>query len=335
MEANNSGMQTNDAHFLLKKEFVRYISELLYLLTGTHFISAFLYYDYMPLFFISLGYVALNVLSLILIRIIPPVYVKKCIKVYLFFLLGLLLPHTIECLSYGNASMLIWFIVIPVFLHSVYPEKPAHFWVAIFVALLTALILLAFALHWAKSYFGWKETELLTKSGIGEVKSYLLNAFSTLLFVCRCIYFQHSCNKLKIKALKDTAGIREKAKTDNSPVQSHEEKYKYSEIFKQIEAYFEKQKPYLKANFKIDKMAYDLNINHYYLSKAIKMNRNTNFSAYVNYCRVEHAKKMIRENEGKYTLEYIYLKSGFKSQPVFNAAFKQIEGVVPSEWAKQ
>ncbi|MDR0542141.1 MAG: AraC family transcriptional regulator [Dysgonamonadaceae bacterium] len=122
--------------------------------------------------------------------------------------------------------------------------------------------------------------------------------------------------------------------TDNLSIRNYEEEYKYSEIFRQIEHYFEKEKPYLQANFKIGKMAHDLNINHSYLSKAIRINGNVNFNDYVNRARVEFAKKMIKKNENKYTLEYIYLMSGFKSQPIFNTAFKAQEGVTPSEYMK-
>jgi AraC-like DNA-binding protein len=59
-----------------------------------------------------------------------------------------------------------------------------------------------------------------------------------------------------------------------------------------------------------------------------------NFVNFVNYYRIETAKTLIRSNSSKYTLEYIYLSSGFKSQSAFNTSFKLQEKVTPSIWAK-
>ena len=106
-------------------------------------------------------------------------------------------------------------------------------------------------------------------------------------------------------------------------------------IYEQIVAYFETKQPYLNANFKIGRMAHDLNINTVYLAKAIRLKQNMNFNNFVNFYRIEKAKELIRNTASKYTLEYIYLSSGFKSQSSFNTAFKLKEGITPSVYVQR
>jgi AraC-like DNA-binding protein len=60
-----------------------------------------------------------------------------------------------------------------------------------------------------------------------------------------------------------------------------------------------------------------------------------NYTFFVNTFRIKHVKKLIAQNtHNRFTLEYIYLSSGFKNQSTFNKVFKQIEGVTPSEYYK-
>ncbi len=97
-------------------------------------------------------------------------------------------------------------------------------------------------------------------------------------------------------------------------VSENREEHKYEKIYKQIIEYIENKEPYLNPNFRITQMGYDLDINVAYLTKAIRQNKDINFNNLINHYRIERAKKLIQTNTSKYTLEYIYMSSGFKSQ---------------------
>jgi AraC-like DNA-binding protein len=109
---------------------------------------------------------------------------------------------------------------------------------------------------------------------------------------------------------------------------------KYEKIYNLIVEYFENKQPYLRPNFTLANMANDLNINTAYLSEVISIKKNTNFNNFVNFYRVNKVKEMIRNNP-QYTLQYIYLSSGFSSQSSFNRVFKLQEGITPSEYASK
>jgi YesN/AraC family two-component response regulator len=110
---------------------------------------------------------------------------------------------------------------------------------------------------------------------------------------------------------------------------------KYSELYENLLNYFETQKPYMNPELNIAHLSIVLKTNNAYISKAIQINRNINFSTFVNTYRINKVKEMIKENQSKYTLEYIYISSGFRNQSTFNKIFKSIEGITPSEYYKK
>jgi YesN/AraC family two-component response regulator len=81
-------------------------------------------------------------------------------------------------------------------------------------------------------------------------------------------------------------------------------------------------------------LATALNTNIAYISKAIHLRRDVNFSALINYYRIEKVKQMMQSSSNKYTFEYIATASGFRNLSTFNKAFKDIEGLTPSAYSK-
>jgi AraC-like DNA-binding protein len=109
---------------------------------------------------------------------------------------------------------------------------------------------------------------------------------------------------------------------------------KYKKIYRQIVTYLEEQALYLDPEFSSTRMAQDLNINISYLSKAIQLHSGMNFNRLVNSYRINKVKETLSTNLQSYTMQYIYMSSGFKSQSAFNKAFKMQEGITPSEYIK-
>jgi YesN/AraC family two-component response regulator len=131
-------------------------------------------------------------------------------------------------------------------------------------------------------------------------------------------------------------GYREqlnKSKDKIKMVETSDEKN--NRLYDTILNYFETNKPYINPDFDIAQLAIALNSNTSYISKAIKMNGDLNFNAFVNTYRMNKIKEMIQEHNSKFTLEYIYASSGFKNQSTFNKVFKSIEGITPSEYYKK
>lgn len=105
------------------------------------------------------------------------------------------------------------------------------------------------------------------------------------------------------------------------------------EIFEKIEYFMIEKQPYKDPGFNISKLAAELNMNSNYISKAIRQNNFPNFNNYLNIYRINHVKKLLKENDlEKITLMYIYTEAGFSNQSTFNRVFKQIEKITPSEY---
>ncbi|WP_420601756.1 helix-turn-helix domain-containing protein [Flagellimonas sp.] len=70
-------------------------------------------------------------------------------------------------------------------------------------------------------------------------------------------------------------------------------------------------------------------------SEVINQYAKRNFNDFVNYYRVQEAKKMLLDDENsKYTISAIAFDSGFSSLSSFNGAFKKFEGITPSAYRK-
>ncbi|MBO9692931.1 AraC family transcriptional regulator [Chryseobacterium sp.] len=94
-------------------------------------------------------------------------------------------------------------------------------------------------------------------------------------------------------------------------------------------------KLYKDPDIEISKIGLELGVSYSYLSKVIRLKGFNNFNHYINTYRINYVKKLLQESDlEKMTLMYIYSEAGFKNQSTFNRAFKQIEGVTPSEYIK-
>jgi AraC-like DNA-binding protein len=70
-------------------------------------------------------------------------------------------------------------------------------------------------------------------------------------------------------------------------------------------------------------------------SSVINQYSKRNFNNFINYHRVQHAKKMLSNTENdKFTISSIAFDTGFSSLSSFNSAFKKFEGVTPSSFRK-
>ncbi|MCX7954915.1 MAG: helix-turn-helix domain-containing protein [Bacteroidales bacterium] len=119
-----------------------------------------------------------------------------------------------------------------------------------------------------------------------------------------------------------------------------QKKYKLTEVeieenYKKILEYLEKEKPYLDPTINLTKFSSALNACSHNISLTINTKFNMNFFDFINYYRIEEAKKILNMYDvGKYSLENIYQECGFNSKSAFYRAFKKFTGITPTDYLK-
>ena len=93
----------------------------------------------------------------------------------------------------------------------------------------------------------------------------------------------------------------------------------------------EAQKLYQNSNLKVTDLATALGTNRRAVSDCINSQKGCTFTQFVNIYRVEHAKRVMRQNPNKKVAD-IYLESGFANEGSFFRTFKAVTGMTPKEW---
>ena len=96
---------------------------------------------------------------------------------------------------------------------------------------------------------------------------------------------------------------------------------------------FEKEKIYRNPDLRITHISESLQTNRTYISKLINEEFEMNFNQFVNNFRINEAKKLLEEDNGKVSsMELIAEKSGFGSFNSFTRVFKNITGTTPGNF---
>ncbi|MDZ7319119.1 MAG: helix-turn-helix domain-containing protein [candidate division KSB1 bacterium] len=127
------------------------------------------------------------------------------------------------------------------------------------------------------------------------------------------------------------AGIKEKPKYAQSRL-TREASEKY---LQRLENFMQGNKPYLDPSLSLNRLARCLKIPSRDLSQVINNLLQQNFFDYVNYYRIEEAKRLLASSDlnRKTILEILY-EVGFNSKSVFNSAFKKHTGMTPTEYKR-
>lgn len=97
--------------------------------------------------------------------------------------------------------------------------------------------------------------------------------------------------------------------------------------------HMESHKPYLDPELTLVSLAYQLGVSRNRLSEVINTAIGDNFYHFVNQYRIEEVKKLIgQEDSKKYTIISLANDAGFRSKSSFNAIFKKMTGLTPSEY---
>lgn len=106
-------------------------------------------------------------------------------------------------------------------------------------------------------------------------------------------------------------------------------------LFDEINSLVVDEKLYLESDISLSKLSTKIGKSSQLISSVINQYGRRNFNDFINYYRIQEAKKLlsISENE-KYTISSIAFDMGFSSLSSFNGAFKKFEGTTPSVYRK-
>jgi len=123
-------------------------------------------------------------------------------------------------------------------------------------------------------------------------------------------------------------------KIDKSHVHVGNEDIKVDpELTHKIEQHMQNQKPYLSHFLNLEELAKQLAMHPRALSVAIRQNFKTNFYEFINSYRIDEAKRLLTdEHNSERTILEILGDAGFNSKATFNAFFKKLVGVTPSQY---
>ena len=101
-------------------------------------------------------------------------------------------------------------------------------------------------------------------------------------------------------------------------------------VYKKVQYYMKTRKPYLSDRFCLSELSEMLQINKYYISRAVNMFSGYNFRAYVNHYRVVHSIELMKHDPWLKVLELTFM-SGFHSVVTYNMAFRMFMDETPSD----
>ena len=107
-------------------------------------------------------------------------------------------------------------------------------------------------------------------------------------------------------------------------------------IFKEISKLIVDDKLYLNSDVSLSKLSVLLGQSTQKTSSVINQHAKRNFNDFINYYRIEEAKKILSTTESeKFTISSIAYDIGFSSLSSFNSAFKKFEDCTPSAYRKR
>ena len=154
---------------------------------------------------------------------------------------------------------------------------------------------LAFALIYSISLAQWREPDLFTINKLSEVSTEALKL------------------KPKTQYFDDNTRAR---------------------LLETILQFMEDEKPYLECELTLDLLAEYTNLSSHHLSEILNQQAKKNFYQFVNEYRVAKVCAQIDSNS-KDKLMDLAISAGFSSKSTFNAVFKQLKGMTPSQYREE
>ncbi|MBQ0033836.1 MAG: helix-turn-helix transcriptional regulator [Bacteroidales bacterium] len=91
-------------------------------------------------------------------------------------------------------------------------------------------------------------------------------------------------------------------------------------------------KKYLESHLTLASMAHDLASNRTYLSDLIHQQYGLSFSDFINYLRIEEAKRILAETNDELLIKDLYVRLGYNSPTSFYRNFKRLTGMCTTDY---
>lgn len=104
------------------------------------------------------------------------------------------------------------------------------------------------------------------------------------------------------------------------------------ELKLQLGELMESEKPYLISDFTLDDLAGMINVSRHHASQLLNEYFEQSFYDFINYHRIKEAKKLLRNDVDKLSIDKIAFDCGFNNRISFYRVFKKHVGLAPSEY---
>lgn len=183
------------------------------------------------------------------------------------------------------------------------------------------------------------QTATLTIESQKQKNRWIIIIFSLLLTLF-VFYFYYRRKTLKNQILlveqgNTVAKLKSKTLTPNCGNDSNGNGLsdeKTNEILRELRDCMEDKKMFKNPALTLDILADEMDTNRSYLSIVINSRMQKGFTEYLNFYRVEEAKKLLRETDNK--ISNILVEAGFGSPQTFYSIFKSVVQLTPTEYRK-
>lgn len=121
------------------------------------------------------------------------------------------------------------------------------------------------------------------------------------------------------------------SKTDNNIRKAYLPYMEQEAFITTVKECLESSLIYLNANLTLDMLADSIHIPKHHVSPLLNMHFGKNFYQLIAEYRIEHAKKVLHE-DNSITIESLAYECGFHSKTSLNKYFKELTGIVPSQY---
>lgn len=106
-------------------------------------------------------------------------------------------------------------------------------------------------------------------------------------------------------------------------------------VYNQLATHIKDKKLYLEPDLSLSSISKLIGKSPQYTSEIINQYAQKNFNDFINYYRIQNAKKLLIDQKSiNFTISAIAFDAGFSSLSSFNSAFKKFEGTTPSTYRK-
>jgi len=303
----------NAINLFMRKMAFTFLILVLIIFTG--FSVLFTIYDVNPIKSLVYLYTMLHIIWLVGLLYYKNLSIETLIVMYLSFILVAIHPLTCIFWSAGNAIAFFWYLLILIGA-IVFNMRHIKIWI-----FLTATVVISVFFF---SSFIFPDVELTPEimywsNVMTVISTVLLASFFSVIYV----------KKIDL----EESMLAKKLQTN---VEDAENLEKDTALYNNIIKYLGENKPFRNPDFNAHALAKALNSNVNYISRAISAGGDGDFRTLINSFRISYAKFMLDNGAmEKYTIDYIYTEAGYKYRSTFNAAFKLITGMTPSDYISQ